>query len=123
MPPLEARVACRRWDVADDPSRLHVVHVRHRRPELGREERHHPGVFGWCDADDCVRLAVDPDRLADCARTRRVLAIPEAVRNHRRPRRTRLVVVGQQQASGFRLHAEHLKVVAGDRFVARLTGL
>ena len=41
--PLEPRVAGRRRHRADDAARLDLVDVRHRRPEFGREQRHHAG--------------------------------------------------------------------------------
>src|SRR2546428_13066147 len=107
------------YSFADDAARLDVVHVRHRRPDFGRDERHHADEFRRQDADDGVRLTVDANRLTDHRWTGAVLAIPRTVRDDGHARRARLVVAGHERAADSRLHAEDLKVIAGDHLTHR----
>ena len=118
--PLEPRVAGRRRDGAHDAAGLDLVDVRHRRPDFGREQRHHAGERGRRDADDRVQ----PGRGCGWSVRRR----PDSPPNSRLHRRweittargaTGAVVLGQQRASDSRADAEQLEVVAGDGLAHR----
>ena len=66
---------------------------------------------GGKNADDCVRIVIEPDAAADHIWIGAIGAAPQAIADHRDRRETERKVLGSKQSSDLRGRAQHRKVV------------
>src|SRR4029078_10942601 len=95
-------------------NRVHARKCRERNGDVGDRTDVGTDETWWADADDRRGRPVQRQYLADGGRAARELPLPVPVTDYCRKRRTALVVLACQQASGRRRQTQHLVVVAGD---------
>jgi hypothetical protein len=72
--------------------------------------------FGGKNADDCVRIAIEPDIAADDISISAISPAPKAITDHHNRREAERKVLGSKQSSELRGGAQHGKVVGmGDQ--------
>ena len=112
---LEPRLA-RGGHERRDADRRHVVHPRHRRPQVRARYRRHAEEPGRRHADHDVRLRPDTEYPSHHGRIPSEGSRPQPAGDHGHAGGAGPVVLRRQQPAEHRLNAEKPKVVAGHRF-------
>ncbi len=98
------------------PARGDDVLGRHGHEDVGRLPGDHAVKAGRGDADNGEGLRVEQQRLAQHARIGAQLVFPVVEADHGHRSSVELIVGRHDQPAHRRLHAQHLKVIAGDQF-------